>query len=183
MGTQGNQTPVILNCVDFFHSVHAGEEWDANLTSLSTGTGIGTNTRSSSLALYREAAYLSTLYGTADNNNTDVANIQISIWNLFGNTGLAYKSGGNQTGSYWMRQATTNYASLNTTGYYVVTDINKNQSGSAQEFLMYNPPTTTVTPEPATLGLFGKGFVGLAGVGLSPRRAPERRGTGTGAGG
>ena len=165
MGYAPNQQNVVLNCVDFFHHVYAGEAWDANLTSLANGIGIGSATRSSNITLYKEAAYLTNQYSAAGVNSNDVRNIQITIWDLFNNTNLGFYTGGTHSGSYWLNLAQQNYGSLNLNGWYVVTDVNKNASGSVQEFLMYNPNVvTTSTPEPATIVLMATGFVGIAGV-------------------
>ena len=46
-GTQGtgpSAKGVTLNCVDFFHEVVNGQTWFANISSLTTGNGVGTNT-------------------------------------------------------------------------------------------------------------------------------------------
>ncbi len=170
MGNPGSQQSVVLNCVDFFHHVYAGQQWDANLSSLATGTGIGTWSRSGNINLYKEAAYLTNMYGTAGINSKDIGNIQISIWNLFANTNLSLQSGGTKSGSYWLTQAAANYGSMNMNGWFVVTDVNKQYSNSVQEFLMWNPSSSTVSPEPASLALFGTGFAGLAAFRVRRKR-------------
>src|SRR4051794_934123 len=62
MGTGAGAQTVTLNCVDYFHHVTNGEQWDANLTSLASTAGIGTDTRGSNLDIYRQAAWLTTQY-------------------------------------------------------------------------------------------------------------------------
>jgi PEP-CTERM motif len=150
MGT----TPVTLNCVDFFHEVYIGETWKANLTNLGTAT-TGVTTRFADLTLYREAAWLTTQY--AGKSAVDVGLIQATVWNLFGNTGLAGSS-------YWLSQAQANYASMNFSDVYIVTDVLKGNSNSVQEFVMVS------TPEPATFVLFGTGLTSIVGVGLKRRK-------------
>jgi hypothetical protein len=171
-GTQ-NQS-VILNCVDFFHGVTDGEQWDANLTAL-TGP-IGSNTRNSNITLYKEAAYLATKFTQAGLNSKDIGNIQATIWNLFGNTGITMYStwqGATYTPSYWLTLAQNNYASMNFTGWYVVTDVNKNLSNSVQEFVMYNPNVQNVSasPEPASLVLMGTGLLSVITLTRRKRKA------------
>ena len=152
MGTGAGAQNVKLNCVDFFHEVTAGQQWDANLSNLGTGTGVGTNTRSSSLDLYRQAAWLSTQY--AGKSSADIAAIQATIWNLFAPAPIA----GVPSSAYWLAQAQTNYQKLDYNYFYVVTDVNKTSSSSAQEFLVYS------TPEPGTMLLLGTGLAGMAGA-------------------
>lgn len=147
-------TKVTLNCVDFFHEVYVGETWNANLTNLGTAT-TGVTTRFADLTLYREAAWLTMQY--AGKGATDVGLIQATVWNLFGNTGIA---GSN----YWLSQAQANYASTNFADFYVVTDVNKLNANSVQEFVM------VATPEPATFVLFGTGLASIIGVDLKRRK-------------
>lgn len=170
-----NRQVVTINCVDYYHSITNGQDWDANLTSLAGAGGsggYGANTRFGSLDLYRQAAYLTMQYSTVT-SLADVSMIQETIWHLFtpslslsssGTSGYTY--GHNE--AYWLNQAQVHYddANISYSGYYVVTDVNKGQSGSAQEFIMYNPTqtTTSVTPEPASFVLLGTGLMGIAAV-------------------
>lgn len=156
MGTGSSAQSLFLYCVDFAHEVHNGEQWNANLTNLGTGAGIGTNTRSADLSLYREAAWLTTQYALHPEATGD---IQATIWNLFGTMPGVVPSS-----NYWFTQAVSNYASLDYGSFVVVTDVNKALDSSAQEFIV-------VTPEPASAVLLATGLLGIAGVAVRKRRA------------
>ena len=191
-GVQGAPpgVPVTLNCVDFFHEVTNGQQWQANLTSLATGAGVGTNTRSASLAAYRQAAWLTTQYAA---NPGQTANIQATIWGLFpGNPTPPAAS----NAPFWYN-ASLSHAGDASTGFYVVTDVThafganggtcRNAQGvlvsyapgaddpcSVQEFIIYDPNAeelaVVASPEPASLVLMGTGFIGLAGASIRRRK-------------
>ena len=150
-------TKVTLNCVDFFHEVYVGETWKANLTNLGGSAKTAGDTRFADLTLYREAAWLTTQY--AGKSAADVGIIQATVWNLFGKTPDKI-----QGSSVWLDLAQKNYASMDFSNFYVVTDINKSDPTSVQEFVM------VATPEPATLVLFGTGLASIVGVGLKRRK-------------
>jgi hypothetical protein len=155
MGSGSAAQSLFLYCVDFEHTSVAGEQWTANLTNLGTGIGIGTNTRSADLALYRQAAWLTTQYALHPEATAD---IQATIWNLFGTlAGVAPSS------DYWFVQAANNYASLDYSGFVVATDVNMALSTSAQEVIV-------VTPEPATMVLLATGLLLVLGVAVRRTR-------------
>jgi len=159
MGTGSAAQALFLYCVDVAHNSTPGEVWTANLTNLGTGIGIGTNTRSADLTLYRQAAWLTTQYALHPDATAD---IQATIWNLFGTL-----PGVTPSSDFWFVQAVTNYASIDYSGFLVATDVNKALAASAQEVIV-------VTPEPASAALLATGLflvIGVAGQRMRKYRA------------
>jgi hypothetical protein len=154
MGSGSSAQSLFLYCVDVAHTSVPGEVWTANLTDLGTGIGIGTNTRSADLTLYRQAAWLTTQYASHPDATAD---IQATIWNLFGGA-----AGVTPSSDYWFVQAVTNYASLDYSGFLVATDVNKDLAASAQEVIV-------VTPEPASAALLATGLLLVLGAATRQR--------------
>jgi hypothetical protein len=167
---------VLLNCVDFFHHIAAGDVWQANLTTLGSSTGIGTVTRFNNLTLYRQAAWLTTQYATAPSQTGD---IQATIWNLF--TGPTTPPA--PSSNAWLL-ASQAYVAANPDGatyqnFWVVSDVNTHlpngddNPNSKQEFIIYDDtfnPNVVPTPEPATMMLVATGLIGFAGVRIRRRK-------------
>ncbi len=172
-----NPTQLTLNCVDFFHHITVGQTWTANITNL--GSSDLSRTRFASqftnaTTLYQQAAYLTTLY-TPQRTNTEIAQIQATIWRLFDpnlSAGITPPSPGTNR---WLNLAQANYHTINASHFSIITDVNAYRPNgadniySAQEFIAYN-----VTPEPATMILLGSGLAGLAAARRRKKQLAEQ---------
>ena len=167
-------TPVELFCVDFANEVGFGEQWDANLTPITSGADLS-DTRwggePNALTLYQEAAWLALQF--ASQPVSQYGDIQATMWRLF------YADGPSPSSLYWLEQAQSNYAKGNYGNFAVVTNIGPvRQSGQIQEFLTElparsqsfeppNPGQSDMAPEPGTQAMIG---LALAVAGCLYRR-------------
>jgi hypothetical protein len=166
-----------LYCVDFYNSVHVGDSWKANFTSMSTlmgGSGFG-STRLGQLTLppaptlgqatavmkYQRAVWLATQF--AANGTGQWGGIHGAIWDITappGSTGPQWAAA-----TVWKSQ-TPDFSAINWDYWYVVTDVaTAGGLGGKQEYLAY------ITPEPGTILLLASGLIGLAGAAVVTRRA------------
>ena len=148
LGTM-NGSKVTLFCVDPDHEVNYGDSWTANI---SYAGGSVANTYLKNATTYGELAWLVTqLAGSSSAAQEQV--IQGAIWQL-ADPSLTFP-GASSTFLALVAQWESNAANnALTSGYEILTDVN----GKEQEFVV-------LTPEPATLLLFGSGLLGLGAWG------------------
>jgi len=164
-------TPVALFCVDFSNEVQLGQQWDANLTPITSGADLG-DTRfgaePGALELYEQAAWLALQFGSQP--TSQYGDIQATIWQLFNPDAPAPSS------SWWLEQARGNYASTDYGDFYIITNTGPvQQSGQVQEFLTQMLPTAApaaTAPEPNAQLLIGLVLIGASCV-LRRRRRTQ----------
>ncbi len=191
-------TPVTLNCVDFFNEVTNSETWNAWVTNLGTdplshtrlmaltaseGGGL---TQPQATTIYSQAAWLVSQYANyyqatiTPKDSANIANIQATIWDLFPvpsgssappspNSCPATVCGTLVASNYWATQDAANYSSINPNYFSIITDTRDTQSNSN-----YNQSAQEFiiysTPEPGSLMLTMSGLVGLLGFTRYRRR-------------
>jgi hypothetical protein len=151
-GTMNGQT-VTLFCDDVLNDVNFGQTWQANVTNL--GSNDFSQTRyggvPSSLVYgnaaqtYREAAWLTTQFGSNSSNYKD---LQYALWFLMNPNLTKYDTAGAQA---WLDMASADYTSIDPNDFLILTNTSSETNplaltGQVQEFLV-------VTPEPGTFAM------------------------------
>lgn len=158
----------VLYCNDIMNQASFGQVWEANLTLISPESDLS-RTRYGSLAGYQLATWLALQF---EANPDDLGDIQDSIWSLFNPQVIQPAT------DYWVRAAATNYRSVASGVFAVVTNTGPvRPTGQIQEFLVHVEPQLeailmpTATPEPGTILLIG---AGLIAIGVAGRRRMKR---------
>jgi len=152
-----NGKSYLTMCVDVDDWSYVGTSYSAYETPLSGGNLSDTYHPGDSVQ-YAEEAYLLTLLLKPGSDRTD---IQDAAWSI---TDSSFKIG--SAAQAYVKQAVANYASLNLSGFDLISGVNQG-TGRSQEFLIDPGPAAVATPEPATVFLLGGG---LALAGLVGRR-------------
>ena len=170
-----DDSPVNLYCVDFANEVTVGENWHANLSTITDGSDMSLTRYGSldgALQLYQEEAWLSEQFEKQPESAW--ADIQATMWQIF-NPATAPHPNPN---SSWLQQAQLNYAAADYSNFRVITNLPPlAATGQVQEFLtvlhgdLLYKEEAVAAPEPSTCILMGLSLVGL---GIALRRARAR---------
>lgn len=147
-----NGPQLAMVCDDYYHTTNFGDQWQANITSLTSGDL--SNTRFNDLNLYEEASYL--LMQMNDGNQAEWGNINFALWKIMSpSVDLGQAPPGTEGAQYWYDLArTTNLSNIDFSNVRILTPTDAHSQVGDQEFLF-------LTPEPGTLALIGSGILGL----------------------
>jgi hypothetical protein len=157
---------VPLYCDDFANDVGFGQVWEANLSTITTGSDLSVTrygAANNALQLYQEIAYLDSQFAVQP--SSEYADLQATIWDIFNPKMSPEPSTG-----YWLQQAEKNFSTMSFDSFRVVTNIGPVlQTGQVQEFLTILTPaqiasTSAAVPEPGTIALMTQ--TGLVAGGL-----------------
>lgn len=144
-------------CVAFFDTSHVNDTWNAYITQIGSGNFSNTYNPTEGQE-YKEDAYVMSqiLKPGADRTGLQEAAWDIMAYDIT-NSSYKYLIGDNS----YIDAALANYATMNFTGYEIVSDTTKD---GEQEFLV-------ATPEPGSLLLFGMGLmVAMSAIVMQRRR-------------
>lgn len=136
-------------CDDFIHSMHVGEDWMANVYTLSELSSLRFQgaTPSDTLRHYDEAAWLVTQEAS---NRSSLADIQFAIWGIF-DPAIMGRSDLPSGSTSWLISAEGQVFGAHEFSQFTIFTPVDSGSGSAQEVI-------APAPEPASLALFGTGM-------------------------
>lgn len=147
----GDNMPVL--CVDFQDESWVGDIWSANISQV--GGDISLTYHPADTVQYEEEAYL---YHLITQPNADRVDIQHAAWAI---TDPNYNP--NAAAQTYINLAVANYSQMNFNGYEIISSANNPHE---QEFM-------TMTPEPASLALFGGGLLAFGSF-FRRRRRPQQ---------
>jgi hypothetical protein len=169
---------VDIFCVDFFHTVSVGNEWDAWFSPLSGSLdqtyGVRFRDWDQNLAAerYRAAAWLATQFGSPEGgySTTEKAGwpgLQKTIWSLMGQDvggTSAFPDAVSADQQTLLNNALANGSASDfiaqTSGWTVISDVNATSTSGRQEFLVQQ----SVVPEPEAVILLVTGLLALGAV-------------------
>jgi len=164
-----NGVDELVTCYDIFDDVNFGDQWQANLLTLSQASATGYfATNPAAMAGYEEIAWLD---AQAYTNTTQQIGLQYAIWNVFGSyatspASLAYTAQANLA-------AASGYQGFSFDNVRFVEQIGGvvGQNGTEQAFVYWEAPpgepgiAALAAPEPATASLVLLGLISFAAIG------------------
>jgi hypothetical protein len=139
-------------CMDDSDTAILGTSYSAYETQV--GTDLSKTYNPTFTTQYKEEAYLMSLILKPGADRID---IQDAAWSI---TDSSYKV--SKTAATFVSLAASNYQTIDFSKFFIVSDVNKNDCGRQQEFLI-NQTASAASPEPATMLLMGGGLL-VAGV-------------------
>jgi len=158
-----NGVDELVTCYDVFDDVNFGDQWQANLSTLSQASASGYfSTEPGAMAGYEEIAWLD---AQAYTNTAQQIGLQYAIWDVFGNyattpDSLAYTAAA-------LAAAASGYQGFSFDNVRFIEQIGGvvAQPGTEQAFVYWEAPPGLATPEPATATLVLLGLLSLAAIG------------------